>query len=141
MNETDRVAIDWISRKDKLEREFIAGSGKGMGFRFSTFISEKLTKYLPKKLYRRKLIFYEEELKLLEVDPIIVVVSGNQVVDHFRFSERDKDKYDYNYVASRVKQTLNVDKTKYRTFEERCMKLGRKPKEVLEQFMTNYKPQ
>jgi hypothetical protein len=140
MNETERVALDWISKNDKLEREFITGSGKGLGFRFSTFINEKLTKYLPKKLYRHKLIFYENEQKLVEVDPVIIVVSGNTVVDHFRFGDRDEEKYDFNYVASRVKQTLNVDKTKYRTFEERCTKLGRKPKEVLEQFMHNYKP-
>lgn len=87
LSESEHIVLNWL--KTKYKEENISRNSN----RSPDFICPDES-YEVKYLYRNTLVFNETQIEMMEkMNPIIVVVSHGEIVDKFKWSERNNKKY------------------------------------------------
>lgn len=93
MNTVETIAFKWLSQK------YSSSKVKFQGKSVPSFVCSDGSKYVVKKLYKNKLIFYRDQQESLDKEnpQVIMIGQNNQVVGTFWWAERaDKKKNAYS---------------------------------------------
>jgi len=86
-NKTDSMVYEWLKDNERYVDEEIKISNS------PTFICEDGKRYEAKFLYNSTLVFYASKIKNLKPNDIILVCNTEDVIDQFKWKERDKTNY------------------------------------------------